>query len=114
MKTIIAGSRTITDMNLLKEAIRESGFNITEVVCGGARGVDELGRQWAGKIPVKPFPAKWNEFGKGAGYIRNVEMADYADALILLWDGKSKGSKHMLDIATKKDLKIYLHITEEK
>lgn len=115
MKTIIAGSRTITDLSLLEDVIKESGFNITEVVCGGARGVDELGRKWAeNKVPVKLFAANWNVFGKRAGYIRNVEMADYAEALILLWDGRSKGSKHMLDIADKKGLKIYLHIREDK
>jgi len=113
MKTIIAGSRTITDLRLLEKVIEESSFNITEVVCGGARGVDDLGRKWAGNgniIPVKMFPAKWDEYGKSAGYRRNVEMANYADALIAIWDGSSKGTKHMIDIAKKQGLKIFIHV----
>ena len=113
MRTIIAGSRNITDIRLLEMVVEESGFEITEVVCGGARGVDDLGRKWAGngnRIPVKMFPAKWDEFGKSAGYRRNVEMADYSEALIALWDGVSRGTKHMIDIATKKGLKIYVRV----
>jgi hypothetical protein len=111
MRTIIAGSRDITDLRLLETVIEDSGFDITEVVCGGARGVDALGRTWAGngnRAPVKMFPAKWDEFGKSAGYRRNVEMADYGEALIAIWDGASRGTKHMIDIATSKGLKIYV------
>lgn len=114
MKTIIAGSRTITDLRLLEQVIENSGFNITEVVCGGARGVDDLGRKWAGngnRVPVKMFPANWDEFGKSAGYRRNVQMAEYADALIAVWDGVSSGTKHMIDIATQKELQVFVHKT---
>lgn len=113
MKTIIAGSRNINDLRLLEKTIEESGFKITEVVCGGARGVDNLGRKWAGngnRIPVKLFIPNWDLFGKSAGYKRNVEMADYGEALIALWDGKSKGTKHMIDIAKRKGLKIFFKI----
>lgn len=113
MKTIIAGSRTINNLRLLEKTIDESGFEITEVVCGGARGVDDLGRKWAGngnRIPVKLFPANWDLFGKSAGYKRNVEMAYYAEALIALWDGESRGTKHMIDIAKSKGLKVFVKI----
>lgn len=114
MKTIIAGSRSINDLRLLEKVIEYSKFVITEVVCGGARGVDDLGRKWAHNgnngIAVKLFPAKWDDFGKSAGYRRNVEMAEYADALIALWDGSSKGTKHMIDIAKKKGLNVYVYI----
>ena len=111
MKTIIAGSRNIHDLKLVELAIEESGFNITEVVCGGASGVDTLGRKWAAnghKVPVKIFPADWIQFGKSAGYRRNVDMANYGDALIAVWDGQSKGTKHMIDIARSKNLSIYI------
>ena len=110
MKTIIAGSRGVTDFNIVEEAIKESGFIITEVVCGCARGVDSLGEQWAknNNIPVKYFPAEWNRFGRSAGYKRNVEMADNAEALIAVWDKVSKGTKHMIDIAGNKGLKIFV------
>jgi len=115
MKTIIAGSRSINDLRIVEKAIDQSGFKVSEVVCGGARGVDDLGRKWAGngnRIPVKMFPAKWDQFGKSAGYRRNVEMGEYADALIAVWDGKSRGTKHMIDIAAQKGLQVSVFRTD--
>ena len=50
------------------------------------------------------FPADWDKYGKAAGYKRNGEMARNADALIAFWDGKSRGTKHMIDLAKKYDL----------
>ena len=115
MKTIIAGSRSITDLSVIYKAVEESGFTITEVVCGGARGVDSLGRKWAGngnRIPVKLFLPDWANQGKSAGYKRNVEMANYADALIAIWDGISKGTQHMINIAEQKGLKVFIYLYE--
>lgn len=98
-KVIIAGSRhmPISDYWKINEAVRKSGFVVQEVVCGMARGADQLGGKWAWerKIPVKTFPARWEELGKAAGPIRNAEMAQYADAaIIFLWEG-SRGSADM-------------------
>lgn len=110
MKTIIAGSRSITDYKIVFQAIVASRFAITEVVSGKARGVDTLGEQFAFEwhLPVKFFPADWESFGKSAGYVRNVQMAEYADALIAIWDGKSRGTKNMIDIANRSKLKVHL------
>lgn len=116
MRTIIAGSRTISDLRLLEDVIKDSGFIITEVLCGGARGVDDLGRKWAGNgnlIPVKMFPANWEKYGKCAGIIRNIEMAKNADALIALWDGQSRGTQHMITVAKRRNLQIHVHIVGE-
>jgi hypothetical protein len=98
MKTIVAGSRHCFESAILERALLRTSWEISEVVCGGARGADNLGRTWAINhgIPVKMFPADWEGLGKGAGFIRNQEMADYAQALILLWDGRSRGSWDML------------------
>jgi hypothetical protein len=60
-------------------------------------------------IPCFRFPADWDRYGKAAGYIRNETMAANAEALIALWDGRSPGTKHMIDIARKKGLKVYVH-----
>lgn len=100
MRVIIAGSRLITYMQPVEELIEESGYDITEVVCGMARGVDESGCRWATlhNIPIKEFPALWDKHGKRAGYLRNKEMGEYADALILLRYEDSKGSIHMQNI----------------
>jgi len=113
MKVIIAGGRDITDPNLVLEAIDKSWFNITEVVCGMARGVDTLGKEWAEAhgIPVKEFPANWSKFHRAAGPIRNAEMAKYADALIAIMKPGSKGTKSMVEIAHKHKLKVFvLHV----
>ncbi len=107
MKVIIAGSREFTDYNLLKEKVdymRTNGkFVIDEIVSGTARGADQLGEDYAANndIPVKEFPADWNTHGKAAGHIRNKQMAEYADALIAVWDGKSKGTKNMIETMNK-------------
>ena len=76
----------------------------------GWRGVDSMGEEWAKSksIPVRRFPADWDGLGKAAGFIRNAEMADYADALIAVWDGKSRGTANMIEVAKKKGLKVHV------
>lgn len=103
MKCIIAGSRDIHDYEYLVSCINLVSWskNITEVVTGAAFGVDKLGARWAKEngIPLKRFPAEWHKYRKSAGPIRNQEMAEYADNLILLWWGdpeKSPGSYDMI------------------
>ena len=114
MKVIIAGSRNITSMKELLIAIDNSKFDITTVISGGAKGVDTLGENWAENkcIPVEKFPANWAVHGNSAGYLRNEVMASKGDALIALWDGQSKGTKHMIDLAKKYNLEVYIHYAE--
>jgi hypothetical protein len=106
MKTIIAGGRdykfTTKDIEFLDSIKNE----ISEVVCGEARGADTYGKLWAksNNIPVKSFPANWDKFGKSAGYKRNQQMAQYSDSLVIFPGGK--GTEHMFNIATEKGLKI--------
>ena len=99
MKLIIAGSRNFNNYALVEKTIAEMDIEITEVVCGDARGADTLGEEWAiaHSVPVKHFPADWNSYGKAAGYIRNAEMANYGDYLLAFWDGHSPGTKHMIN-----------------
>ena len=125
MICIIAGSRAIKNYSLVKRVIKESRFQITEIVSGTAKGVDRLGERWARENCVKliQFEAEWNniyhpdavvrvdKFGRkydaSAGHRRNEKMANYADALIVIIKDNSKGSMDMLQIAQKKGLKIY-------
>jgi len=111
MKVIIAGSRNITDQDQVDEIIWGSPYKITEGVSGNARGVDTLGANWCieQEIPVAHFPADWATHGKYAGYLRNEQMAKYADALIAVWDGESKGTKHMIDTMTKLNKPVYVY-----
>lgn len=116
MKTIIAGGREITDIELVRQAVKLSGFEITEVVSGKARGVDTLGEQYAeeNSIPVRDFPARWDLLGKAAGFIRNKEMANYGEALIAVWDGDSAGTRNMIKNARSKGLKVFVYRTDEE
>jgi hypothetical protein len=110
MRTIIAGSRGITDTNILLAALAEIDWEPTVVLCGMAKGADTLGKLWAESlgIPVEEYPADWETYGKAAGFIRNKEMADKAEALIALWDGQSKGTRHMINLAKERKLVVFV------
>jgi hypothetical protein len=114
MKVIIAGSRTFDNYDLLFEKCSEivKDFDSVEIVSGNAKGADRLGERFAKEngFALTLFPADWEKFGKSAGYIRNKEMAEYADILIVFWDGVSKGTKHMIDSAEKNKLKVIVNV----
>ena len=114
MKVIVAGGRDFKDYDLLKSTLdnfQQEYGNITEVVSGGARGSDKLGEQYANEnnTPIKRFVPDWEGLGKKAGHVRNRQMGDYAKEhngmLVAFWDKQSKGTKGMIDYATKIGLK---------
>ena len=112
-KVIIAGSRGFSNYKLLKETcnstLREKKkTNNVIIVSGHAKGADLAGEQYANedKFDLEIFPADWKKYGKSAGFRRNEQMAEFADALIAFWDGKSNGTKHMIDIATEKGMNV--------
>lgn len=113
-KVIIAGSRDFTDYALLCSFADQvlAGTQDVEIVSGGARGTDALGERYARErgYGLKVFPADWNKWGRAAGPIRNGQMADYADALIAFWDGRSAGTRDMIRKAREKDLKTDVKI----
>lgn len=110
MKVIIAGGRDLTDYEVCLRGVENAGFDITEVVSGHARGADALGEQFAQEtgLTLKVFPADWEKHGRAAGPIRNNAMASYADALIALWDGTSRGTNHMITQAQKLGLPVHI------
>ena len=108
MKIIIAGSRSFTNYSLLSQHLdhlfSRCDKSQIEIVSGRARGADRLGERYAHEhgIPIKPFPVTsedWKRIGKKAGHLRNVQMAEYGDALVDFWDGVSPGSRDMIDLA---------------
>lgn len=118
MKIVIAGSRTFGDdpkhrdlcfsvMDTIREMRHNHGDEV-EVVSGTARGADKLGEEWARahKLKLFLFPADWEKFGKSAGYRRNEEMARFADAAVIFWDGHSRGSQHMINLARQYELRL--------
>lgn len=100
MKVIIAGGRTFEPKSEHKKWLKETltKLGATEIVCGMAKGADMFGFQVAKEmyIPVKEFPANWYLFGKKAGYLRNEEMAQYADACVLFPGGKGTALMEIL------------------
>jgi hypothetical protein len=88
-------------------------FEVSTVISGACpKGADKFGELYASlnNLPLILFPADWDKYKKKAGYIRNVEMANNAAALIAFWDGVSPGTKHMINIAKEKKLEIFIHL----
>jgi hypothetical protein len=128
MRIIIAGSRDFCDYKLLEahctKIIDEfywqgritsyMDLSSLEIISGTARGADQLGEKFARdrNFDICRMPANWDIDGKSAGYKRNEKMAQYASkddgVLIAFWDGKSKGTKHMIDIAKKYKLQVFV------
>ena len=115
LKVIIAGGRDFTNCNQAATEI----YNLVEahnlpdtftVISGGARGADKVGEYLAElyELPLEIYPADWNQHGKQAGYIRNTQMADIADVLIAFWDGKSRGTSHMIFTMQKQHKPVFV------
>lgn len=121
IRIIVAGSRDFDDYSLLKLTLKEyiNGLDIADlsqvvIISDAARGADTLGEYFAYdyQIAVRKFPAKWDEIGKRAGWVRNAEMAKYAaekhGVLFAFWDGKSRGTKNMIDLANRYSLEVHV------
>lgn len=123
LRIIIAGSRTFNDYIKLEASVSEVIDNIKhdddteiKIISGGARGADRLGAKYGHEYSyrVVEFLPDWDNLGKKAGYIRNVQMAEYAveddnkGVLIAFWDGESKGTMHMINIAKRYGLDVYV------
>ena len=116
MKLLIAGCRTLT---LSSQAIysilnngRFRGERLTEIVSGGAKGIDTSAKEFAKyiQLPCKVFAPQWDRFGKKAGFLRNIEMANYADVLLAVWDGESRGTKHMISTMLDKNKPVHVEL----
>ena len=109
-RVIIAGGRDFSDYDFLARTMDRLLYEVTDditVVCGMARGADSLGEKYATEknYAIDYHQAEWSQFGRGAGYRRNIKMAECSDALVAFWDGDSKGTKHMIETAQKHGLK---------
>ena len=115
-KICIAGSRNFTDYTVMKLKLdhllqhRARKDQIT-VISGTCRGADQLGERYAQEkgYDLIRMPADWHKFGKSAGYKRNYQMAEMADAVAIFWDGQSKGSKHMFNICNELNVSCSLY-----
>lgn len=108
-RIIICGGRDFNDRNLFYETMDSliGKFEEIELVSGHAKGADSFAEAYAKErnIPITVFKPDWKKYGRGAGPIRNREMLQYAieekPVVMAFWDGKSKGTKNMLDQAKK-------------
>ena len=117
-KLIIAGSRSWNNYEAVKDAVRDfyKHYKISgklrppTIVSGTAKGADQMGERLAKEygLTLLLMPAQWDTYGRSAGYKRNEEMAKIAHGCIVFWDGQSKGSKHMIDLAEKYKLNIMI------
>ena len=128
LRIIIAGSRDFNNYEFLKRKVLNIVKNdnrlkeYVKIISGCARGADTLGEQFAKEynLEIKRFPANWDNFGKRAGYVRNAEMAKFAikdnndGMLIAFWDGQSRGTKHMIDLAKRYGLEVHVVNYKEK
>lgn len=110
-RVIIAGGRDFQDYSMLQQTMDRLLVNVQDeivVVCGKARGADTLGERYAQErgYAVHAFPADWAKHGRAAGIIRNEEMAKNADALVAFWDGQSRGTKNMIELGHRYQLKV--------
>ena len=110
-RIIIAGSRDFDDRTFAFPRISHMLSRVPdglEIISGGARGADTIGEEWAAqnKVQCVRFPAQWDQYGKRAGFIRNAMMGWYATHLIAFWDGKSPGTRGMIDFARENGLQV--------
>lgn len=112
-RVIIAGTRDFSDYQFLRQkcdailSSKRQDSNIV-IISGTARGADRLGERYARErgYKIERYPADWDNDGHAAGPVRNTRMADNADALIAFWDGRSRGTKNMIETARAKGLAI--------
>lgn len=121
-RVVVAGSRDITSTETVRGVLervptRWGGWIPSEMVTGGGRGVDdsamEIARDGSSEWEIlTTFEPKWDRFGPSAGPLRNEAMAEYADALVAVWDGHSDGTKGMIQLALKHNLDVYVETIE--
>ena len=104
MKMAVVGSRTITDISI-GEYMPD---DVTEIVSGGAKGIDTLAKEYAEKrkLLYTEFLPDYETFGKYAPLHRNERIINYADEILAFWDGKSKGTKYVIDNAKKQGKRV--------
>ncbi len=109
-KFVVAGGRDFNDYQYMTKCLLPLITQNDTIISGTAKGADSLGEKYAAdhNIKVSRKPANWNLYGKSAGYRRNEEMAIEGDVLCAFWDEKSRGTKHMIDLAYKHKLEVHV------
>lgn len=101
MKMMICGSRGITDLKTVIVAVEQSGWVPTEIISGGAKGIDRLAEEFArmNGLTLTVMKPDWKRYGRGAGLRRNLDMLEACECVVAIWDGVSRGTKHSINSA---------------
>jgi hypothetical protein len=117
VKMIVAGSRTIQDRSITFWAIDDWRANnpdkyIAEIISGKAKGPDTHAIEYAqeNNIPCVTYVPEWDTYGKRAGFLRNIEMSKAGDECIVVYDGSSRGTQHMIRAMEKLDKPVFIYI----
>ena len=107
MKVAVIGSRGL-QVDHLEEYLPEG---VTEIVSGGARGIDACARNYALSHGLKltEFLPEYEKYGRGAPLRRNIAIIEYADIVLAFWDGKSRGTKFVIDNCKKRNIPVVVH-----
>lgn len=108
MKIAVIGSRGLTVNNLGRYLPKE----ITEIVSGGAKGIDTCAKEYAqaNNIKLTEFLPEYEKYGRSAPLKRNLQIIDYADLVLAFWDGKSRGTKYVINNCKAKNKKVRVFI----
>lgn len=108
MKIAVIGSRNIKLKNLGEYLPKET----SEIVSGGAKGVDTTAKEYANaqNIKLTEFLPQYNLYKRGAPLKRNIQIAEYADKVLAFWDGKSRGTKFVIDYCENNGIPIKIII----
>lgn len=110
MKLAIVGSRNLRIFNMEKYL----PIYVSEIVSGGAKGVDTCARSYAieNNIKLTEFLPDYERFSRSAPLKRNIDIIEYADMVIAFWDGRSKGTRFVINECEKRNIKIKVFICD--
>ncbi len=110
MKVAVIGSRGIK-LDNLGDYLPD---DLTEIVSGGAKGVDTTAREYATENGIKltEFLPEYSRYKRGAPLKRNIQIAEYADKVLAFWDGKSRGTKYVIDYCKSNNIPIEIVIVD--
>lgn len=112
MRLAVVGSRSFRDYTDLEKTLSfiHKKVPITRIISGGAKGADSLAEQWAreNSVDTQVFIPDWETYGKRAGFLRNKQIVDYSEAVVVFWDGKSKGSQHSMKLAKEQGKSVLI------
>ena len=104
MKVAVVGSRTVR-VNNLGDYLPPG---VTEIISGGAAGVDTCARLYANAnhIRLTEILPDYRRFRRGAPFRRNLAIIEAADLVLAFWDGKSRGTKFVIDNCRKRGVPV--------